>query len=111
MLPENPTLEQYLSYAADLAERGAAAFAQAADADALEAARIQFLGDKRGELLALQKGLGALPPEARRDAGRAFNDAKLSLNAALDARRTTLSSVATKGPQLDLTMPARDRWR
>ena len=75
MLPDNPTLEQYLAHAAELAERGAAAFAQANDADALEAARIQFLGDKRGELLALQKALGALPAESRRDAGRAFNEA------------------------------------
>ncbi len=111
MLPEHPTLEQYLEYAADLANRGAAAFAAAADGDALETARIQFLGDKRGELLILQKGLGSLPPEARRDAGRAFNEAKTSLSVACDERKTTLSSSAAKGPRLDLTMPARDRWR
>ena len=111
MLPEHPTLEQYLEYAADLANRGAAAFAAAADGDALESARIQFLGDKRGELLILQKGLGSLPPQARRDAGRAFNEAKTSLSVACDERKTTLSSSAAKGPRLDLTMPARERWR
>ena len=111
MLPENPTLEQYLAYATDLANRGAAAFVAATDDDALEAARVQFVGDKRGELLVLQKGLGALPPDARRDAGRAFNEAKTTLNAALDERRTTLRSGATKSPQIDLTMPARERWR
>src|SRR5690348_17655756 len=111
MLPEHPTLEQYLSYAADLAGRGAAAFEQAADAESLEAARIQFLGDKRGELLALQKGLGALPTESRRDAGRAFNEAKTKLNAALDERRVALARASSSGPQLDLTLPARSRWR
>ena len=111
MLPENPTLEQYLTHARDLAERGATAIAQAADVDALEAARIQFLGEKRGELLALQKALGALPPESRRDAGRAFNEAKTRLSAALDERRTALARTASGGPALDLTLPARRRWR
>jgi len=111
MLPENPTLEQYLAHARDVADRGIAAFDAAGDADALEAARIQFLGDKRGELLALQKALGTLPPESRRDAGRAFNDAKTRLGSALDARSDALARNATRGPALDLTLPARRRWR
>ena len=110
MLPDTPTLEQYLAYAADVAARGAAAFAAAPDADALEAARIQFLGDKRGELLVVQKALGTLPPDARRDAGRAFNDTKTQLAAALAGRQTTLRSETSTGPHADLTMPARRRW-
>jgi phenylalanyl-tRNA synthetase alpha chain len=110
-LPENPTLAQYLAYAADLVGRSTASFAAATDDDALEAVRIQFLGDRRGELLVLQKGLGVLPPETRRDAGRAFNETKTTLTAAFDERRTSLKSVATSGPQIDLTMPARERWR
>lgn len=111
MLPDMPTLEQYLAHAADLTQRGAAAFAAAADDDALEGARIQFLGDKRGELLAVQKALGTLPPDARRDAGRAFNEAKTTLATALDERRTALRNTAPAGPQIDLTMPSRARWR
>jgi phenylalanyl-tRNA synthetase alpha chain len=110
MLPDSPTLEQYLRAADDIAARGVAALSAAGDADALEAARIQFLGDRRGELLALQKALGTLAPEQRRDAGRAFNDAKTKLADALEQRRTALSRDAAKGPQLDLTMPARHRW-
>ena len=111
MLPDTPTLEQYLTHAAALVERGTAAFAQSADVDALEQARIQFLGDKRGELLTLQKALGTLPPDARRDAGRAFNDTKTSLGAALAQRQAAMKSATAAGPQLDLTMPARRRWR
>ena len=112
MLPEIPSLEQYLAAATSLAERGSAAFASAADPDALEAARIQLLGDKRGELLVLQKALGTLPPDARRDAGRAFNEAKAALTASLQLRRSALAQTArATGPQLDLTMPARTRWR
>ena len=110
MLPENPTLEQYLEAAEALAVRGADALSSASDPDALEATRIQFLGDRRGELLALQKALGTLPPESRRDAGRAFNDAKTRLTGALEARRATLSRGAAKSLHMDLTMPARHRW-
>src|SRR4051812_39353561 len=107
MLPDSPSLEQYLAHAADLTARGQSAFEAAADADALEETRIQFLGDKRGELLALQKALGTLPPESRRDAGRAFNEAKTTLTAAHAERSTTLRSGAAKRPQMDLSMPAR----
>jgi phenylalanyl-tRNA synthetase alpha chain len=110
MLPDSPTLEQYLRAADDIATRGVAALSAAADADALEAARVQFLGDRRGEILALQKALGTLPAEQRREAGRAFNDAKTRLAAALDDRRAALARSTAKGPALDLTMPARHRW-
>ena len=110
-LSGTPTIEEYLSHAAAITERGAAAFAQATDADALEQARIQFLGDKRGELLALQKALSTLPPEARRDAGRAFNEAKTKLNFLHNERLSVLQRGVSKGPALDLTMPARRRWR
>jgi phenylalanyl-tRNA synthetase alpha chain len=112
MLPDTPTLAQYVAYAAELSELGTAAFAQAADADALEQARIEYLGDKRGKLLELQRALGKLPPEARRDAGRAFNEAKTGLNARHDERRAALArAVGGAGPALDLTMPSRRRWR
>jgi phenylalanyl-tRNA synthetase alpha chain len=111
MLPDKPSLEQYLAYAADLTARGQSAFAAAADDAALETVRIEFLGDKRGELNVLQKALGTLPPDARRDAGRAFNEAKTTLTAAHAERATTLRSGATKRLPIDLTMPAREQWR
>jgi len=112
MLPDSgpPTLAQYLQAASDLTTRGVAALTGAASADALEEARIQLLGDKRGELLTLQKALGTLPAEHRRDAGRAFNEAKTALTNALDERRAALSRGATAHAQLDLTMPGRQRW-
>ena len=106
-----PSLDQYLEQVRTLAERGVTAFADATDADALESARVQFLGDKRGELLGVQKALGTLPPEARRDAGRAFNEAKLRLTAALDARSVALRASRGDDRPRDLTMPARERWR
>ena len=110
MLPDSPTLEQYLQAAEDIVARGVAALSAARDADDLETARVQFLGDRRGEILILQKALGTLPVEQRREAGRAFNEAKTKLSGALDERRTTLSRGAAKGLHIDLTMPARHRW-
>jgi len=112
MLPDSgpPTLAQYLQAASDLTTRGVAALTGAPSADALEEARIHLLGDKRGELLTLQKALGTLPAEHRRDAGRAFNEAKTALTNALDERRAALSRGATAHAQLDLTMPGRQRW-
>jgi phenylalanyl-tRNA synthetase alpha chain len=111
MLPENSTIQQYLTHAAELTARGLATFGLAGDAASLEEARIAFLGDKRGELLALQKALGTLPPDARREAGRAFNETKARLTAALDERRVALTRSASTGPAADLTMPARERWQ
>ena len=110
MLSDSPTLPQYLQAASDLEARGVAALSAAADAEALEEARIQFLGDRRGELLALQKALGALPAPERRDAGRAFNEAKTALTRAHEERQAALSRGATTGRPLDLTMPGRRRW-
>jgi phenylalanyl-tRNA synthetase alpha chain len=76
----------------------------------LEQTRIDYLGDKRGRLLVLQKALGVLPPEARREAGRRFNDVKSTLTDALEERRAALARTTSAAPSLDLTMPARQRW-
>lgn len=112
MLPDKPTLDWFESEAHALHESGPQAFAAAGEADELEQARIEYLGDKRGRLLLLQKALGALPPEVRRDAGRRFNEIKSTLHAAYEERRAALTrATARSGPALDLTMPARRRWR
>ena len=110
MLSDSPTLEQYLHAAEDIVVRGVSALSAAVEPDALEAARVQFLGDRRGEILVLQRALGTLPAEQRRDAGRAFNEAKTKLTEALEERRATLSRGAAKSERIDLTMPARHRW-
>src|SRR3954470_21102547 len=111
MLSENPTLDEYVRYADEVRDAGLAAFGAAASLDALEEARIEFLGDKRGKLLVFQKGLGKLPQDAKRDAGRTFNELKTQLTTALDARREELQRTTSRGPALDLTMPGRHRWR
>ena len=113
MLPQKPTLQEYKTLLAELETEGARAFNDANNAEELENARIEYLGDQRGKLREFQIALGALPKEARPDAGRQFNSAKSALTAALEQRRAELSRAAstTESRPADLSMPARRQWR
>jgi phenylalanyl-tRNA synthetase alpha chain len=84
------------------------AFSAAADADAVEAARIEFLGAKAGKLKDAQKGLGAVAKEDKPAAGKHFNDAKQAIEAALAAAQERLNAGGAKqrtGPAFDVTVP------
>jgi phenylalanyl-tRNA synthetase alpha chain len=84
------------------------AFAAAADAETLEAARVGFLGAKAGRLRDAQKGLGAIAKEDKPAAGKHFNDAKQMIEAAFAAAQQRLQSggAARKtGPAFDPTVP------
>ena len=112
MLPDTPTLEQYLALAGDIAAAGTAALDAADTPEALEQARIEFLGDKRGRLLELQRALGTLAPEQRRDAGREFNAVKTRLTEALERRRATIGAATKQGARvMDRSLPARRTWQ
>ena len=110
-LPEQPTPEEYTALARQTLAAGVDAFRRAATADELEAARIEFLGDKRGRVLAFQQALRAIPPEAKRDAGRTFNELKTQLADAHERRRAELAAASRRGRRVDLTMPARTTWQ
>ena len=85
---------------------GLDAVADAATLDELRAVETDVLG-KRGALARSKAGLGALPAEERRDAGRAVNEAVAAVQAALDERRATLAAEARRlqlaEERLDLT--------
>jgi phenylalanyl-tRNA synthetase alpha chain len=66
-----------------------AAFAAAGDLDALAAAHAAHAGPRSPVALA-RRELGALPPQARADAGRRVNAALSAVQAAYDDRRTAL---------------------
>ena len=106
----NPSLTQFAADAAQLVREGVAAFESAANAGELEAARIQFLGDRSGKLKSLQQALGTLPKEDKPQAGRVFNDAKTALNDAFAAREQSIRGQSAAGADVDLTMPARRQW-
>lgn len=95
---------------ARLREAGLTAFTAAADADALEEARVAHLG-RKAPLGALQKGLGALDADARRAAGALLNELRAELTAAHEDRRVALEgaelAARLAAERLDLTGPAR----
>ena len=88
----------------ELVNTAQAAIAGAADLAALDQARVHYLG-KKGALTERLKELGRLPPEQRREAGQAINEAKQALETALAARKNPgAPSPANVAAQLK-------RWR
>ncbi|VBB45408.1 phenylalanine tRNA synthetase, alpha subunit [uncultured Desulfatiglans sp.] len=84
------------------------ALARAADAGALEAFRIAYLG-KKGLITALMKGLGAVAPEERPLLGKLANELKQRITQAYDEKRETIAASAG-GPErfVDVTLPGRE---
>ncbi len=84
--------------------------AAAADLAALDTVRVAALG-KKGAITELLKSLGALEPEARRDAGARVNRAKQSITEAIEARRAELERESLDrqlaGGAIDVTLPGR----
>ena len=87
-------------------------FAQAHTPSELENAKARFLG-KSGALTERMKGLAALPPDERKAAGAAINQAKQAIEAALQARRAALAEAELQrqlqAEALDVTLPGRQR--
>jgi phenylalanyl-tRNA synthetase alpha chain len=84
------------------------AFADAADLDELTALKAPHLGDRSPVLLA-RREIGALPPQARKDAGRHVNEARTAVQAAFDARRAALTAEreqrVLREEAVDVTLP------
>jgi phenylalanyl-tRNA synthetase alpha chain len=93
-----------------LTQEALAAVAACADLAALDEARVHWLG-KKGVLTEQLKALGALPAAVRPAAGARINEAKEQLQAAIEARRTTLERADIErrlaGGRIDVTLPGR----
>lgn len=104
-------LSEYLSEADAVERDGAAALQSAQDLDALEAARIAFLGDRQGRIKALQEALRGIAKDDKPAAGKRFNEARTRLVSLHDERKASLER-ATRGVERDdLSLPARRQWR
>ncbi|MHB1071455.1 MAG: phenylalanine--tRNA ligase subunit alpha [Gemmatimonadaceae bacterium] len=110
MATDTVTLESFLAQLDTLEHEGVPLLEGAADADALEAVRIDLLGDARGRLREAQKALGAIPREDKPAAGRRFNAVKQRLESLHAERRAALARATTGTRPADLTLPARRRW-
>jgi phenylalanyl-tRNA synthetase alpha chain len=99
-----------VSSIAQLLGEAESAVRAAEDLAALDAVRVQFLG-KKGVLTAQLRELGKLPPAEIRAAGKAINEAKAALEAAIDARRDALHAQALArelaADAVDVTLPGR----
>src|SRR5512137_2022500 len=81
----------------------------APDLAALEQARVNSLGSN-GKFTALMKQLGSLAKEEKPAAGKAINNAKVELEAALVQRRSELElKAALPQEPTDFTLPGRRR--
>ena len=91
-----------------------AAFAGISDPDALEQAKARFLGTN-GQISELLKNLGKMPPEEKKTAGAAINQAKQAVEEALNSRREAIREAALAArlaeEALDVTLPGRSELR
>src|SRR5438874_3555814 len=89
-------------------ERGLAAFAAAETLDELERAHTEVLG-RRSPWSEIQRSLGALPVDDRREVGRRVNEVKSSLDAVHEERRDALQARAEDAlldaDAVDVTLP------
>src|SRR5690554_27150 len=83
---------------------------QAADVNALEQLRVQYLG-KKGELTQVMKTLGNIPAEERPRVGAMVNEAKERVQGELNARKSDMEAAALNArlaaEQVDVTLPGR----
>lgn len=88
------------------------ALGEAGSLQALDAARVRFLG-KKGELTAILKGMGALSSDERKHVGQAANEARAVIEQALGEKLTALKeaelTARLAGEVIDVTMPGSGR--
>jgi phenylalanyl-tRNA synthetase alpha chain len=92
----------------ELRREAEAAIAAAADAEAVEALRVRYLG-RRSELTGILRGIGELPADQRGPVGSAANAARRALEELLARRRRELEGVALESRlaegAVDVTLP------
>ncbi len=98
-MSSNDSLEIALRELESLEQLGIAALVAASSPEALETARIEYLGQKQGKLKAFQERLRTLDPAGKRVYGQRFNGVKQSLETALsDARLRLKPRTVAAGP-------------
>jgi phenylalanyl-tRNA synthetase alpha chain len=83
------------------------AVGQAADLKEIEDLRVRILG-RKGELTEVLRAIAELPGDLRPAVGKAANELKNAVTAALEARKADLAGkAAPKEPPVDLSLPGR----
>ncbi len=101
-------LNDALSDLTALESSGVHAFQKAETAEAVESARIEFLGQKQGKVKAAQERLKTIPPAEKKTYGQRFNAVKQALEGACEtAKRRVETPKAASVDAIDLTLPGR----
>ncbi|MGE5460428.1 MAG: phenylalanine--tRNA ligase subunit alpha [Solirubrobacterales bacterium] len=91
-------------------DRGLRQIQAAASLEDLEQAKVSLLG-RKAPWSEVQRSLGGLEPDARRELGLLSNEVKSALEAALEDRRTALEGSAEdellRDDRVDITLPGR----
>ena len=95
-------------------EAALAAVAAAADLDQLKQVRLEHTGD-RSPLALANREIGALPPQARKDAGQRIGQARGAVNQAIAARQAVLEAEHEERmlveETVDVSLPTQRRRR
>ena len=102
-------VDELIGQLKELRSEGEAAVGGSGSAEALEQLRVEYLG-RKGRLTGILRRLGELGQEERPVVGAEANRVKDALSALLDERAAGFA-VADTGPRVDLTLPARRRWK
>jgi phenylalanyl-tRNA synthetase alpha chain len=100
-------LQDFLTQLDDLLTDARHSFSAAADAAAVEVARVEFLGAKSGRLKAVQKALGSVPGPDKPEAGKRFNEVKSGLERELVEAQARIAATpaGADAPPFDPTVP------
>jgi phenylalanyl-tRNA synthetase alpha chain len=88
-----------------LESAGLSAFQRAATSAEVEAARIEFLGQRQGRIKAAQERIKALDAPAKRLYGQRFNAAKSALEAACESAKVRVERPGAEVGGLDVSRP------
>ena len=102
-------LEELLNKLKEITAEAESSLASAKTEGDIDAVKNKTIG-RNGAITALSPMMGKIPPEAKREAGKAFNEAKTKIQNALnDAREKIENSAASAGGVIDVTLPGR-KW-
>lgn len=101
------SLQNFLDRLDQLQSDAQTAFGGADDNDALEEARVTFLGAKNGQFKDVQKMLGGIESSDKRAAGMRLNEVKQAINAAFETAQAALEASGSSQiePGFDPSLP------
>lgn len=107
---EPMALAEFIEQLDELAAAAIASFEAAGQTQDLEAARVEYLGAKKGRLKAVQKNMGRVAPAERPQAGKRLNEVKAKIEQAFAAAQERLGDQQPRKPgakaeQFDPTLP------